>query len=81
MARNLGGVKEVFPQEPSTNRGEFRDFEGDIAKQVRNGDNVIVRVVPQYRPGMTRPDSILYQARVNGVTTSSTFKNPCPCKC
>ncbi|WP_374620442.1 DNA/RNA non-specific endonuclease [Pandoraea sp.] len=84
IARNLGGlggVKEVFPQDPSTNRGEFRDFEAGIANQVTRGNNVIVRVVPQYGLGSTRPDSVLYQARVNGVTRSRTFENPCPCTC
>ncbi|MBW5288271.1 DNA/RNA non-specific endonuclease [Burkholderia gladioli] len=84
IARNfggLGGVKKVFLQDPSTNRGAFRDFEGQIADQVARGDNVIVRVVPQYGAGSTRPDSILYQVRTNGVTESRTFANPCPCKC
>ncbi|MCA8277903.1 RHS domain-containing protein [Burkholderia sp. AU30280] len=74
-------VKEVFPQDPDTNRGAFRDFEGQIADQVARGDNVIVRVVPQYGASSTRPDSILYQVRTNGVTESRTFANPCPCKC
>ncbi|MBJ9595361.1 MULTISPECIES: DNA/RNA non-specific endonuclease [Burkholderia] len=84
IARNLGGlggVKEVFPQDPSTNRGAFNRFESQIADHVASGDNVIVRVVPQYGSGSTRPDSILYQARINGVTHSRTFANPCPCKC
>ncbi|KAG8150172.1 RHS repeat-associated core domain-containing protein [Burkholderia catarinensis] len=84
IARNLGGlggVKEVFPQDPGKNRGEFRDFEGDIADAVRGGSNVIVRVVPQYDVGSTRPHSVLYQARVDGQTESRVFPNPCPCKC
>ncbi|WP_183085359.1 RHS repeat-associated core domain-containing protein, partial [Trinickia fusca] len=76
-----GGKGNVFPQAASVNRGEFRDFEGDIAEAVKSGSNVIVRVVPQYDEGSTRPHSVLYQARVDGQTESRIFSNPCPCKC
>uniref|UniRef100_UPI001AE0A391 RHS repeat-associated core domain-containing protein n=3 Tax=Pseudomonas TaxID=286 RepID=UPI001AE0A391 len=76
-----GGKDNVFPQDPTTNRGAFRMFEGDIAAAVKNGDNVIVRVVPNYDAGGTRPTSILYQARANGVTHSQVFNNPCSCDC
>lgn len=65
-----GGKGNVFPQDPNTNRGEFRDFEAAIADHVRNGNNVIVRVVPQYGSSATRPDSVLYQARVPRRQTS-----------
>ena len=76
-----GGKSNIFPQAPSVNRGEFRDFEGDVAESVRRGSNVIVRVVPQYDEGSTRPHSILYQARVDGNTESRIFLNPCSCNC
>lgn len=82
IGNQLGGSKKnIFPQDPSTNRGVFRDFEGQVADQVARGDNVIVRVVPQYGSSSSRPDSVLYQVRTNGVTESRTFANPCPCKC
>ena len=76
-----GSKSNVFPQAPSVNRGEFRDFEGDVAESVKRGSNVIVRVVPQYDEGSTRPHSILYQARVDGSTESRIFLNPCSCNC
>lgn len=75
-----GGVNGVFPQSPNINRGEFRDFENYIADLVAAGDNVIVRVVPQYAKDSTRPDSILYQARINGRTHTRIFLNPCCCQ-
>ena len=63
IGKNLGGdggVNGVFPQTPNINRGEFRDFEQSIARAVQAGDNVIVRVVPQYAGGATRPHEVLY---------------------
>ncbi|WP_436023270.1 RHS repeat-associated core domain-containing protein, partial [Trinickia sp. LjRoot230] len=75
-----GGKGNVFPQAVSINRGEFRDFEGNIAEAVKSGSNVIVRVAPLYDEGSTRPHSILYQARVDGQTESRIFSNPRPCK-
>ena len=76
-----GSKSNVFPQAPSVNRGEFRDFEGDVAESGKRGSNVIVRVVPQYDEGSTRPHSILYQARVDGSTESRIFLNSCSCNC
>ncbi|WP_412071120.1 DNA/RNA non-specific endonuclease [Pseudomonas fluorescens] len=76
-----GGKGNIFPQAPSVNRGEFRDFEGDIAEAVKGGSNVIVRVTPQYDEGATRPHSVLYQARVDGNTETRLFHNPCSCDC
>jgi RHS repeat-associated protein len=76
-----GGKGNIFPQAPNVNRGEFRDFEGDIAEAVKGGSNVIVRVTPQYDEGATRPHSILYQARIDGHTETRIFRNPSPCDC
>jgi hypothetical protein len=41
---------------------------------------VIVRIVPKYENGSTRPTEVLYQKRVDGHTTYDTFDNPC-CSC
>ena len=51
-------------------------FEQQVARLVEAGDEVYVRVVPKYAPGATRPSSIVYQVRVNGVTTTRVFLNP-----
>ncbi|HUO10233.1 MAG TPA: DNA/RNA non-specific endonuclease [Phycisphaerae bacterium] len=80
IGNNLGGPGDadsgnIFPQDPSVNRGAYRQFEQQIAGRVQNGDQVYVRVVPQYTPGATRPSQIVYQVRINGVTTTRVFPN------
>ncbi|MCC5850469.1 MAG: DNA/RNA non-specific endonuclease [Verrucomicrobia bacterium] len=74
----LGGVRSgnIFPQAPSVNRGAFNQFEQIIARHVASGDEVFVRVIPNYLPGATRPFEIVYQVRINGRTFSRTFPNP-----
>ncbi|WP_052877928.1 RHS repeat-associated core domain-containing protein [Chromobacterium subtsugae] len=76
-----GGDDGVFPQALGINRGQYRTHEAQIAEKVKAGDNVIVRVVPQYDKGSTRPHSVLYQTRINGKTTTRVFDNPLKCCC
>jgi len=76
-----GGDDGVFPQTLGINRGQYRTHEAQIAEKVKAGDNVIVRVVPQYDKGSARPHSVLYQTRINGKTTTRVFDNPLKCCC
>jgi hypothetical protein len=81
IGRNLGGPGgaasgNIFPQAPSVNRGAVAQFERQIASEVQAGKQVYVRVVPQYAEGATRPTQILYQVRIDGVTTTRVFPNP-----
>src|SRR5258708_7368926 len=73
VGQNLGGPGgvrsgNIFPQNPSINRGDFRDFEKEIAARVLAGDTVYVRIIPQYQGLATRPYKIVYQVRINGQT-------------
>jgi hypothetical protein len=71
-----GGKGYVVPQNLKINRGAFRDFEAGIAREVLQGKDVFVRVVPRYLGNATRPIEILYQVRVDGATRSISFPNP-----
>jgi len=80
IGKNLGGsgtdVSNIFPQAPGVNRGAYRVFEQQIARAVQAGDEVYVRVVPQYStPTATRPFQVLYQVRINGQTVTRAFSN------
>ena len=82
VGANLGGSRDfdnIIPQNPRINRGTFNQFERRIAERVRAGDEVFVRVVPKYSSDTaTRPDRIVYQVRINGVTQTREFANPSP---
>ncbi|MGG4033015.1 PrsW family glutamic-type intramembrane protease [Paenibacillus cisolokensis] len=81
IGNKLGGLGSrksgnIFPQNPTVNRGAFREFEKMIAEEVLAGKDVFVRVTPKYPPGSTRPSEVLYQVRIDGETISKIFRNP-----
>jgi hypothetical protein len=50
----------VFPQLKGVNRGEFREFDGRIARSVRSKGAVNIELSFQYGSGGARPISIIY---------------------
>ena len=82
IGNNLGGPGgatsgNIFPFDPGVNRGEFSQFEQDVADEVKAGKDVQVEVSPNYSsPDATRPTSVTYTVTVDGVTTSRDFDNP-----
>jgi hypothetical protein len=81
IGKNLGGrgganSGNISPRSARVNRGDFAQFERQVAQEVLAGKEVYVRVVPRYTAGSTRPHSMVYQVRVNGKTTTVVFPNP-----
>jgi hypothetical protein len=81
IGNNLGGPgggtsDNIFPFNPTVNRGEFSQFEQDVADEVRAGKDVQVTVEPQYQGDATRPHEVVYTVVVDGESTSRTFQNP-----
>lgn len=61
-----GGKGGVFPQLSKVNRGLFRDFEKQIAKDVFDNGPVDVELIFKYGAGGTRPTKVLYNVFRNG---------------
>lgn len=74
----LGGSRSgnIFPQNIAMNRGALRNIEQQVAAHVRNGHTAIIREVPRYRAGSTRPYEISYQFRLDGRTRRIDIDNP-----
>jgi hypothetical protein len=80
IAKVLGGkggkrAGNIFPALSSTNRGQMATIEKFLAKEVRLGKDVHVRVTLKYSGTSTRPDKIVYQYRIDGVTTKRVLIN------
>ena len=59
-----GGKDYVWPQEPHYNRGQFRDFEADIANHVKQTQQPVnFEQTFQYGNGGTRPTAVDYVIR------------------
>lgn len=74
-----GGKKYVFPQALGKNRGEFAQWESDIAALVRQGATAYLDIRLIYTGASTRPDKIAYSYTINGHTESRIFDNPRNC--
>ncbi|GGC23017.1 PAAR-like domain-containing protein [Pseudoduganella buxea] len=75
-----GGKDFVFPQSLGVNRGNFRTFEGQIARDIRaTGSAATINVTLEYKGLSTRPDRIVYDYTINGTTRRRAFLNPRNC--
>ncbi|CAH0647678.1 putative deoxyribonuclease RhsA [Pseudomonas sp. Nvir] len=71
-----GGKDGVFPQLSKVNRGLFRDFEKQIAKDVFDNGPVDVELVFKYGAGGTRPTKVIYNVFRNGdLVDGKIFSN------
>ncbi|MBV4544448.1 RHS repeat-associated core domain-containing protein, partial [Pseudomonas vlassakiae] len=71
-----GGKEGVFPQLSKVNRGLFRDFEKQIAKDVFDNGPVDVELVFKYGAGGTRPTKVIYNVFRNGdLVDGKIFSN------
>ncbi|MDC1142119.1 polymorphic toxin-type HINT domain-containing protein [Planctomycetota bacterium] len=81
IAKNLGGPGgknsgNIVPQDPRINRGEFAQFEGEVAGLIQQHGSAFIRVMPRYKGNSTRPFRIDYQVRVGGRSIRQRFRNP-----
>jgi RHS repeat-associated protein len=69
LGRNLGGSggkDNIFAQLPNINRGEFSQFEKQVAKSVQKNGAVDINVQFSYGNGGTRPTGVTYDVSRNG---------------
>lgn len=83
MAKVLGGpgglkANNIVPVLGRINRGEMQALEKEIAKNLRAGKTVSVKVELKYNdPGYpNRPSSIVYEVTTDGVKDVTILPNP-----
>lgn len=69
------GLENLVPQDAYINRNDFKNFENDLAREVRNGCNVEMKVEPLYEGVSRRPSTIIVTYRVNGEENMRFFPN------
>lgn len=73
-----GGKKNIFAQAPNINRGQFAQFEGNVAKMIQQKGSVDIKITFDYANGGTRPTKVYYEAVASdGTKLSKSFNNPC----
>ncbi len=68
-------LENMVPQNADVNRNSFRNFENELAKEVKSGKDVNVKVEPMYEGNSHRPESIVVIYKINGNEGIRIFPN------
>jgi hypothetical protein len=69
------GLENMIPQDADINEKDFRYFENDLAKEVKDGKEVTVKVEPIYEGESRRPDVIVVTYSIDGEESVRIFPN------
>ena len=69
------GIENVVAQDSNLNRGEYRNFENNLAKEIRAGKDVRVKITLNYSGKSYRPDSFQVNYSINGEEFVKVFSN------
>lgn len=69
------GLENMIPQDANINRNDFKNFENELAKEVKDGKNVKVKVEPVYEGDSRRPTAIVVSYSIDGGESIRIFPN------
>ena len=69
------GLENMIPQDANINRNDFKNFENELAKNVKEGKVVTVKVEPVYEGDSKRPSAVIVTYTIDGVESVRVFPN------
>lgn len=69
------GMENMVPQDADINRNDFRKLENELAKVVKDGKEVYVKVEPVYEGDSRRPAAVVVTYSINGEEHVRVFPN------
>lgn len=69
------GLENMIPQDANINRNDYKKFENQLAKEVKDGKEVKVKVEPIYESDSRRPDAIAVTYSIDGEENVRIFPN------
>ncbi|MCD7750510.1 MAG: DNA/RNA non-specific endonuclease [Lachnospiraceae bacterium] len=69
------GLENMIPQDAEINKKDHKNFENELAKEVKAGRDVRVTVEPHYGDDSHRPDRIEVTYYIDGEKSVKTFPN------
>lgn len=69
------GMENVVAQDSAFNKGEYKNFENNLAKEICAGKDVHIRIDLNYPGKSYRPDSFLVNYSINGEEFVKVFSN------
>ena len=68
-------LENMIPQKAEINRVSFKNFENQLAKEVKAGNSVYVKIEPVYNGVSYRPSDVAVQYDINGKQNIRFFTN------
>lgn len=69
------GLENMVPQDANINRNDYRTFENELSKEVKDGKKVDVKIEPVYDAGSRRPSGIIVTYSIDGEENIRFFPN------
>ena len=69
------GLENMIPQDANINRNDFKNFENELAKEVKDGKEVYVKIEPVYDGDSRRPVAIVVTYSIDGEESVRVFPN------
>lgn len=69
------GLENMMPQDAKLNRGEYKNLEMELRKEVENGKDTSIKVETQYDGYSRRPSNITVTYSVDGEINIRVFRN------
>lgn len=69
------GLENMIPQDANINRNDFKNYENELAKEVKDGKEVIVKIEPIYEGDSRRPEAIVVTYSIDGEESVRFFPN------
>jgi len=68
-------LENLIPQDAEVNMKDYKNFENELAKEVKDGKDVTVKIEPVYEGDSRRPEAIVVTYSVNGEESVKVFPN------
>ena len=69
------GLENMIPQDADINRKDYRNFENELAKEVKDGKEVYVKIEVIYSEDSRRPEALVVNYSIDGKESTRVFKN------
>ena len=69
------GLENMIPQDADINRKDYRNFENELAKEVKDGKKVYVNIEVIYSGDSRRPEALVVNYSIDGKESMRVFTN------
>ena len=69
------GLENMIPQDADINRKDYRNFENELAKEVKDGKDVYVNIEVIYSEDSRRPEALVVNYSIDGKESTRMFTN------